>query len=401
MRAPLLSFVVCLAVSASGQPIIGPEITSAPTARLFHPNIAVPAVAMAKDQKSVVIAWSEPNGDGHATIRVSRLDAGGHAVGTIHELPRVSATEDAVGPTIAALPSGRGFTVAWLEHASAVYTQLDADLNAFPPATLSPPFVDDVTPVIVRAGKETWITAQNRLWLVDDFGSIRAQYFYVGGPASDMTAAGDLPQIVTGQRGSVLDNNACGCARFGSGFVSICPCPVYRSTYALQFITLFSAAQSIPFDFDSMLQPAVLNDGREILIAWFRGSEAGGGEVVLTHVDPAAPASFKAPPQTIGTFALDAGMTRPGIATDGDRTLVVWRNVAPGNAHDIAGALIDRDGKVTPLSIAASPDDEIDPSVIAIEPGLFLVAYEKIGATDRRIAGRFVIIPPGRRHAAR
>ena len=401
VRAALLSFVVCLSVSASGQPIIGPEITSVPTASIFHPNIAIPAVAMAKDQKGVAIAWSEPNGDGHATIRVARLDLGGHAVGAIREMPRFSPSDDALAPTIAPLPSGRGFTVAWLEHASAVYAQLDADLNASTPATIGGPFFVDVTPVIVRSGKETWITTQGHVWVLDDNGSIRAEYD-AGGPASDMSATSDFPQLVSSQRKLTLDTTACGCARLGAGpFRGLCTCPVFRPTYALQFVSLFSATQSIPFDFDSTLQPAVLNDSREITIAWFRGSELRGGDVVLTHVDPAALSSFNSPPQSIGTFAPDFGMTRPGIATDGDHTLVVWRNASPHVARDIVGALIDGDGKVAPLSIATSPDDdEIDPSVIAIEPGLFLVAYEKISVSDRRIAGRFVIIPPGRRHAA-
>ena len=99
----------------------------------------------------------------------------------------------------------------------------------------------------------------------------------------------------------------------------------------------------------------------------------------------------------LGGFAPDAGQTRADIATDGEHTLVVWRT-ASATTHDIVGAWIDRDGKITPLSIATSAADERDPSVLAIGPGAFLVAYEKITGFDRRIAGRYVTLP-GRRRA--
>jgi len=49
------------------------------------------------------------------------------------------------------------------------------------------------------------------------------------------------------------------------------------------------------------------------------------------------------------------------------------------------------------MSIATSPVDERDPSVLAVGNGRFLVAYEKIGGGDRRLAGRFIDFEPRRR----
>jgi hypothetical protein len=59
--------------------------------------------------------------------------------------------------------------------------------------------------------------------------------------------------------------------------------------------------------------------------------------------------------------------------------------------------VIDRDGKITPLAIAASSADERDPSVIFVSGGTFLVAYETYTDGVRRIGGRFVTFPTHRR----
>ena len=379
--------------------MIGPEITSIPTRSVFHANIAAPAVAMAKDADGVVIAWTEPNADGYDTIHIARLDRSGHVDGAIQELPRFFSFDGASAPSIAASPSGRGFTIAWIEHGGAAYAVLDAKLNPSTPSFLISSFPSSVpTPVIVRSGKRTWITAAGTAWQLNDDGTIHAQYF-AGSAASDMTARGDFPQLVSANR--VQTTYTCNCY-VPPGPLVTCPnsCRIYQYEYALGYVNLFSNAQSISLPFDSFLQPSVLNNGREVTVVWFRGSESSGGDVVATHVDVNSFANFSAASQSIGSFARDSGVARPDIASDGDHTLVVWANGAGLSTHDIVGSLVDRDGKTTPLTIAASADDERDPSVIAVGPGTFLVAYEKIGVTERRIAGRFVTIAPGRRHAA-
>ena len=84
---------------------------------------------------------------------------------------------------------------------------------------------------------------------------------------------------------------------------------------------------------------------------------------------------------------------------DGSRYVIVWQTTTPAGDHDIAGASIDADGNVIPLTIAMSTADEREPSIISIRSGAFLVAYEKIGV-DRRIAGRFITFD-GRERAVR
>lgn len=87
----------------------------------------------------------------------------------------------------------------------------------------------------------------------------------------------------------------------------------------------------------------------------------------------------------------------PDVATDGQRYVVVWRSRSAQGDYDIAGAAIDRNGVATPLSIASSSADERDPSVIAVGSGRFLIAYEKIEAGERRLAGRFLDFEDRRR----
>jgi len=96
----------------------------------------------------------------------------------------------------------------------------------------------------------------------------------------------------------------------------------------------------------------------------------------------------------LGTFGPDSDPTRPDIATDGERYVVVWRSATADGWHDILGASIDRAGNVVPFSIAtAVTDDERDPSIVAVSHGRFLVAYDKWSESQRRLAGRFVTFP--------
>jgi hypothetical protein len=160
----------------------------------------------------------------------------------------------------------------------------------------------------------------------------------------------------------------------------------------MQFVALrsLSAAKTLPFDSDAA--PAIQSDGRDVMLAWFRGTQLTGGEVVMNRLQPSALSGFSQAvdePRILAPFGGDAGATRPDIATDGERYVIVWRTRGTQGEHDIVGASIDRNGNVIPLSIANSLADERDPSIVTLGPGKFLVAYEKIDG-DRRIAGRFL-----------
>jgi hypothetical protein len=400
VRASLVLFVLFRALTAIAQPVVGDEIASGPlTLWLGRVDLAVPAVAMAKDQDGVAIAWTMFDSSNLDAIFVARL-----ADGVIHEIPRYSTFDRAALPSIAASPSGRGFTMAWIERtlngaaiARVVLCHLDSDLTPSAPSLLPLPFQSNaISPIMARG---SWITIAGLVWPINDDGSAGAP-INAGIAASDMTAATGFPQLVSSNR-KVEPSLQCTCITSCRGF---CPCPSAcvvppKISYVLQLTALYTTSLTQTFEFDSALQPAVLNNGRDVMIVWFRGSESKGGEVVAAHLDPITFTSFDQltqRPQVIGKFGPDSGQTRPDIATDGDHTLVVWRTTS-GVGHDIVGAWIDRDGKITPLSIATSAADERDPSVIATGPGTFLVAYEKIYGFDRRIAGRYVMLPERRR----
>ena len=136
--------------------------------------------------------------------------------------------------------------------------------------------------------------------------------------------------------------------------------------------------------------PAIGSNSRDVTVALFQGLQRFGGAVVTISMTPSA---FKDFPnaadhwRSIGHVEPDLGYTRPDIASDGERYVVVWRTATDTTGtHDIVGASIDRDGNIVPLSIATSTADERDPSVVAVGNGTFLVAYEKFsnGRTPHR-----------------
>jgi hypothetical protein len=215
-----------------------------------------------------------------------------------------------------------------------------------------------------------------------------------------MTAGTDVPQLISGSSsrvsvgcipGCVFDHHAWGCPE---------SCTIYDYSWSLHFVSLYSTSNGLSLPFRSDAQPAVASDSRDALVAWFSGPQASGGDVVAARVVTSALASFPAAaqqPQKLGTFGGDAGPTRPDIATDGERYVVVWRTKTAAGDYDVTGASIDRNGTITPLAIASSSADERDPSVIAVGNGTFLVAYDKYVARQRLIAGRFVTFGAHRR----
>jgi hypothetical protein len=175
-------------------------------------------------------------------------------------------------------------------------------------------------------------------------------------------------------------------------------------TVSLQYLALYGISAANDFNFDSNAAPAIRGDGRDVALVWLQGAQVSGGSVVMTRLSPPSFTDFFPgvnQPLVIGSFGPDAGPTRPDIAGDGERYVVVWRTQTPGRSHDIAGASIDRAGNIIPLSIATSTADERDPSVVSMGDGTFLVAYEKVSDGDRRIAGRFVTFGAPRARAVR
>ncbi|MEO8034307.1 MAG: hypothetical protein ABI837_07720 [Acidobacteriota bacterium] len=298
MSIRLLSLFLFLlhAGIAIGQPVIGEEVVSSPLPLPGVSQISVPGVAMAADRLGVAIAWAmSGSSSGAGRIYVARLDATGRVAGAAAELPVVAADYAANAPSIAGSPDGKGFTVAWLEtrltpsplpsRPIAVYCRLDANLDHSVPRLLG---LSD-GPVLVRSGKTTWITAAGFLWQLRGDGTPGVPV--TGGvSASDMDAGTDTPLLVSGRRlpAEYTCGSAPGCQHSTGGPISqiVCNenCRIYDYKYALQFLALYATSTSEVFSFDSDAAPAVHNDGREILIAWFRGTQSQGGQVVLSRL---------------------------------------------------------------------------------------------------------------------
>lgn len=362
-------------------------------------NVASPAVALAADDRGVAGAWVD-----HGRIYATRVDARGNVTGSVREIPFSTAKRplEASCPSMAKSPSGSGFTLAWMEESQddvrAIYTRLDAELTPEPPKVLARMAFGNVqSPVIVRSGASTWITANNLVWQLRGDGSLDLP-LQSALPASDMVANAPYPRLVGATKAVSIHECSpnLSCRASGGPFNGYCynsrNCRIdIEKGYALQFMAIYTTFQSVPFTFDSEAQPAIASDGRDVLIAWFRGTQTTGGEVVVDRFSDLV--TFDAVtqnPQVIGSFGPENTPVRPDVATDGERYFVVWQTRTPAYDHDIAGAAIDRQGHVTKFTIASSSDDERNPAVIATRDGAFFIAYEKINGADRQIARQFV-----------
>ncbi len=137
---------------------------------------------------------------------------------------------------------------------------------------------------------------------------------------------------------------------------------------------------------------AIAFDGQRLLVACYNVavdvSHTFGfrGSVQVRPYD----AVWLAPPITVGGMWDPSAPVRPGMASDGRRFVIVWRNWN-GQNYDVLGAIIDSNTfAVTPLDIALGPNDEVEPGVAAIAPGRFLITWTSRSATERRLAARFL-----------
>jgi hypothetical protein len=381
MRSAVLAIALLSAVAAAAQNISN-EVVSDPLQPNLAPiNLAVPAVSLAKDRHGAAIAWSMAAAGGVDRIYVARLDGGGHLAGTPREIPpsiSSSATHEAY-PALGPAPGGEGFVLAWtdIDHDVAVTRTVIAKLDA----NLTP----SAPPLVRTKGDTTWISVSGSVWMLSSDGKLSTPL--LGIAASDMTVATSFPQVIGGRR---VRNTGFSCQ------------PSCRDTYSVDFVSIFTVTKFNVLSFNSDIQPAIDSSGGDVLVVFFRGDESSGGTVEASRFPVSEVTRFDeflARSRTIATFPSDVGATRPSIANDGVRSVIVWRaRTAPGN-HDVAGAVLDADGKVTPLSIAASAADERDPAVLTLGDGVFLVAYEKVFNGERRIAGRFLTF--ARRRATR
>jgi hypothetical protein len=409
-----VGFLLLGAFAASAQPFVGEAVVSdVLTSRNTEIQAAAPAVAMASDRQGVAIAWTMLNAAGAQAVYVARLDSSGRIVAPVTEISPAGAANsvDAYWPSIAVSPEGTGFTLAWVERlrvprpsfASAVYSQLGADLNPSAPRILTTIGAAEVsTPAIVRSGKSTWIAAGGTVWEIHANGS-PGRVLDAGAPVTDMVATADYPQVVTGQNiqtGWVCTGDA-RCS-LGGPFIGYCheACRLYRYAYELRFVSLYTGSATQRFSFKSDSGAAIQSDGHDVLVAWLNGDSGAGGPVTVVHLDATSFDFVERDLESgrdIGTFGPDDKASRPDIAVDRERYVVVWSTRTSRGDRDIMGASIDRAGRITNFPIATSAADESDPSILKTYTGTFLVAYE-LNGNDRRIATRLLRFD-GRRRA--
>jgi hypothetical protein len=415
MRVLTVVLLLLCSMAAAAQPAVSDAVLSDVLApRKTEIQAAAPAVAMARDRQGVAIAWTMLNAGGVQTVHVARLDSSGRIVAPVTEIGSSETVKpvDAYWPSIAVSPGGAGFTLVWVErrrvprpsYVSAVYSQLGADLSPSAPRVLTTLSAAEVsTPAIVRSGRSTWISAGGTVWEIHANGS-PGQLLDAGAPVTDMVATADYPQVVSGQ--NVKIGTTClqqpGCKTTGWPFGGFCfeRCVIDQLTYAVRYVSLFTGAAQKQFSFESDSGAALQSNGRDVLVAWFNGKPGEGGPVTAALLNAT---SFDFVEQDldggrdIGTFGPDSTVTRPDIAADDERFVVVWSTKTPRGDHDVVGASIDRTGHITSFSVATSTADESDPSVMKTSSGNFLVAYELSG-NERRIATRFLRFN-GRRRA--
>ncbi|HEY6140602.1 MAG TPA: hypothetical protein VI670_22840 [Thermoanaerobaculia bacterium] len=412
IRAFLALLLLGFTASVSAQVIVGDEVVSDPLRPRAGPplRLAAPAVSLAKDRTGIAIAWTMANGSGADRVYIARLNDSGHVAGSVREMPLAApaAQTHQMVPSIAAAPEGDGFVAAWLEidgsnptTARAVVSRLDAALQPSAPSMLFPTLLP-IAPAVVRTkSAKTWISAGGFLWTLAAGGAMEGPL--AGLVASDMTLAGGVPQLV-GSHPLPTMFYTCrpGCyIPVGQPFATcVESCRIYSDYYALDLTAPPNVIVTKTFFFASAVQPAIESRDGEVVVVWFRGAQTSGGDVVASRAALTDLVHFADQPVTLASFRPDAGETRPAIAADdGVLYAAVWRTIAPAGDHDIAGAVMASDGKLTPLTIAATAADERDPAILALGGGTFLVAYETITGTERRIAGRFVTF--GRRRATR
>ncbi|HYC58854.1 MAG TPA: hypothetical protein VEK79_04735 [Thermoanaerobaculia bacterium] len=399
MRTFLLTLYVLTSSTAAAQPVVMPEHVTAPhTTGLLQPMTAAPPVAMAVDKHGVAMAWTAQR-----RIHVARLDASGRIDGGVHELPIRSSNVavEAHQPSLAPAPSNDGFVIGWIEFGRTrplgVYTFLDANLAAALPSFV--PSNEVSSSILVRTGSKVWIAADRDVYEVDSDRFARLSFSRTW-PASGLALVDDYPTVVS----RVLSTFSCTCST-GGGVFGICPesCKNFFTLFQLQLDQPFASVAQRSFRIETRADAALGAEGDELLIAWFMGRQADGGTVVLAALPSSESGSFPTAldtPVTLGKFRSDAGPTRPDIAANGKRRVVVWRNKSDRGDYDVVGASIDEKGAITRFDIATSDADERNPSVLALPNGNFLVAYEKTGSVQRSIAWRFVLFE-GRRRAVR
>lgn len=379
MRSLLLTLVL-VSAAAGAQPVLGPEVVSAPLPGAFEVYGFAPP-ALAGDGNAFAVAWSAWAEGGENRIYAAPLDATAHVAGAVQVMP--TGLRHAERPVLTTTASG--FMIGWTEvidgKPRGLICGLDRQLVPVANPVLLGPGGDRV---VLAASEHRVVAAYNgKLFELADDGSIVSQ---TSGVSSAVSLA--VTPFRTIELGQTSTQTAVPCFDFHGH----CGPTLFTSSYFLTLLDVGNLLIGDNFGFFSSLGAAVGFDGQSPLIVWYDGTPTFGGGILAMRVTPASYDAKRFPARfLLGSYPplMDNTGAAPQIAYDGERYLVVWQE---GKA--ISGALLDAAGKVTPLAIAKSGSS---PNVIATSHGRFLVAYELRDAEGRHVAGRFIDVTSRRR----
>jgi len=359
---------------AAHQPLLGPEILSAPQPPA-SPAVK-PEVSVAADRGNAVLAWTA--GD-HVYVDVLGVD------GRLGEATDIQASAPSA-PSIVAFRGG--YLLAWAEATlpdRTIVVWLTAALQPMQRQTIS------ATNAELRSdGTYAFLLTGTTAYSVTEDGTLNLT------PAID--ARDDIAVMGSTTSAHVWHeiNRPCGHFNWGCGGTDL-NVEMDGPKGSEQLIAL-----ETPTGLETITGPsAIAFDGQRLLVACYVGDTLRRPDVPTSVQVRPYDAGWLAPPFTIGSIWDTAPPVRPGIAWDGRRFVVVWRTWN-GTNFDLAGAVIDNSTlEVAPLDIAHGPRDERAPAVAAIAPGRFLITYTVSTAGERRFAARFLDFgeTPLRRHA--
>lgn len=365
------------AFAAAAQPVVGPEIASAPLAGTFEP--APPALINSEGE--FVMAWSEAGSDGLSRVHVAKLDTTGHVTGAVRVLSADDASRHAVRPAITATPLG--YLVAWVEetidrrYSGVVVCPLDRTLV---PLREPSYFALGTSVLLASSGDRIFVALYSSLYPVDALGRSSATVYNLS-PGTTELIVTPTRILTLGQWSAYIPPFFCR---------TFCnPIPQYN----LQVVDVFRATTLNTFGFFSDLGAALAFDGTTLFVVWYDGSAAEGGAVRFVPLVPSFDIRFDKT-MVVGTFPPDKGyVAKPRLVSDGVHFLIVWE-LRNGAGHDLMGALVTGDTVGAPFTIARGASL---PSLVPVSPGRFLVAYETNDAAGRHIAGRFIDVTSRRR----
>jgi hypothetical protein len=360
----MFTFILAAALVAH-QPVLGPEILSAPQPPASR--VLQPSVGIAADRGSAVVAWA---GGDHVFVSVLGIDG---RLGEATDIP-------ASAPVAPSLVSFRGgYLLAWVEKTvpeRAISVRLTAGLQPMQPQQA---IIAETAQLRGDGTSALLLTGSTAYALTEDAGL----------NLSKAIDAGDDIAVMGSSTSAHLwhEVNPCGHFNWGCGgtdlYVEVDGPDRKERITAIQTTTGMQTITS---------PAAIAFDGQRLLVACYNV------EVDVTHLSgfrglvQVRPydAVWLAPPITIGMIWDPSMPVRPSIASDGRRFVIVWRSWN-GEHYEVNGAIIDNSTLVvTPLEIARGPNDAFEPGIAAIAPGRFLITWTSLTATERRLGARFL-----------